>query len=67
MLLITSWSPWGNDLVGVDGILDFDALHSGKHNGEIQFCAFNVSAWMETIYARAATISPFVASAYQDC
>ena len=44
MLLITSWSPWGNDLVGVDGILDFDALHSGKHNGEIQLCAFDVLA-----------------------
>jgi hypothetical protein len=28
----------------VDGILDFDALHSGKHNGEIQPCAFDVLA-----------------------
>jgi ATP-dependent DNA ligase len=25
----------------VDGISDFDALHSGKHNDEVQLCAFN--------------------------
>jgi hypothetical protein len=25
----------------VDGISDFDALHSGKHNDEVQLCAFD--------------------------
>jgi bifunctional non-homologous end joining protein LigD len=28
----------------VDGISDFDALHSGKHNDEVQLCAFDVLA-----------------------
>jgi len=28
----------------LDGIPDFNALHSGKHNGEVQFCAFDVLA-----------------------
>jgi bifunctional non-homologous end joining protein LigD len=27
-------------ILGVDGISDFDALHSGKHNDEVQLCAF---------------------------
>jgi hypothetical protein len=27
---------------GVDGYSDFNALHSGKHNAEVQFCAFDV-------------------------
>jgi ATP-dependent DNA ligase len=26
----------------LDGIADFNALHSGKHNAEVQFCAFDV-------------------------
>jgi hypothetical protein len=26
-------------ILGVDGILDFDALHSGRHNAEVQLCA----------------------------
>jgi len=26
----------------LDGIPDFNALHSGKHNTEVQFCAFDV-------------------------
>jgi bifunctional non-homologous end joining protein LigD len=29
---------------GVDGIADFNALHSGKQNGEVQLCAFDVLA-----------------------
>jgi hypothetical protein len=29
---------------GIDGIADFDALHSGKQNGEVQLCAFDVLA-----------------------
>ena len=29
---------------GVDGIADFNALHSGKQNDEVQFCAFDVLA-----------------------
>jgi ATP-dependent DNA ligase len=28
--------------LGVDGISDFDALHSGKHNEEVQLCAFDI-------------------------
>jgi bifunctional non-homologous end joining protein LigD len=27
-----------------DGVSDFDALHSGKHPGEVQLCAFDVLA-----------------------
>jgi bifunctional non-homologous end joining protein LigD len=29
-------------ILGVNGISDFDALHSGKHNEEVQLCAFDV-------------------------
>jgi bifunctional non-homologous end joining protein LigD len=29
---------------GVDGISDFNALHSGKHSEEVQLCAFDVLA-----------------------
>ena len=29
---------------GVDGISDFNALHSGKHNEEVQLCVFDVLA-----------------------
>jgi ATP-dependent DNA ligase len=29
-------------VLGVDGISDFDALHSGKHNDEVQLYAFDV-------------------------
>src|SRR5277367_2531426 len=28
----------------VDGVSDFDALHSGKHNAEVQFYAFDMLA-----------------------
>jgi bifunctional non-homologous end joining protein LigD len=28
----------------LDGMPDFNALHSGKHNAEVQFCAFDVLA-----------------------
>jgi bifunctional non-homologous end joining protein LigD len=31
-------------ILGVDGVSDFDALHSGKHNDEVQFYAFDVLA-----------------------
>jgi ATP-dependent DNA ligase len=31
-------------ILGVDGISDFDALHSGKHSDEVQLCAFDVLA-----------------------
>ena len=31
-------------LLGVDGISDFDGLHSGKHNDEVQFYAFDMLA-----------------------
>ena len=31
-------------VLGVDGISDFKALHSGRHNEEVQLCAFDVLA-----------------------
>jgi ATP-dependent DNA ligase len=31
-------------ILGVDGISDFDALHFGRHNDEVQLCAFDVLA-----------------------
>jgi bifunctional non-homologous end joining protein LigD len=27
-----------------DGMPDFDALHPGRHNAEVQFCAFDILA-----------------------
>jgi len=29
-------------ILGVDGISDFNALHSRKHDDEVQFCAFDI-------------------------
>lgn len=29
-------------VLGVDGISDFNALHSRKHDAEVQFCAFDI-------------------------
>ena len=29
-------------ILGVDGVSDFNALHSGKCNDEVQFCAFDI-------------------------
>jgi bifunctional non-homologous end joining protein LigD len=31
-------------ILGVDGVADFDAQHSGKHNDEVQLYAFGVLA-----------------------
>jgi ATP-dependent DNA ligase len=31
-------------ILGVDGISDFNALHSGKYNEEVQLCAFDLLA-----------------------
>ena len=31
-------------ILGVDGYSDWNALHSGKHNDEVQLCAFDVLA-----------------------
>src|ERR1700741_324564 len=31
-------------ILGVDGISDFNALHSGTHNEEVQLCAFDLLA-----------------------
>ena len=31
-------------ILGLDGISDFNALHSGKHNDEVQLYAFDVLA-----------------------
>jgi bifunctional non-homologous end joining protein LigD len=31
-------------ILGIDGIADFNALHSGKQNAEVQLCAFDVLA-----------------------
>ena len=32
----------GAVVLGVDGVSDFDALHSRKHDDEVQFCAFDI-------------------------
>ena len=29
-------------VLGVDGVSDFNALHSRKHDDEVQFCAFDI-------------------------
>jgi bifunctional non-homologous end joining protein LigD len=29
-------------ILGVDGVSDFNALHSGRHNEEVQLCAFDI-------------------------
>jgi len=31
-------------ILGVNGVSDFNALHSGKQNDQVQFCAFDVLA-----------------------
>jgi hypothetical protein len=31
-------------ILGVDGYSDFNALHAGRHNEEVQLCAFDVLA-----------------------
>jgi bifunctional non-homologous end joining protein LigD len=31
-------------ILGVDGVSDFNALHSGQQNEEVQLCAFDVLA-----------------------
>ncbi len=31
-------------ILGVNGISDFNALHSRKHDDEVQFCAFDILA-----------------------
>src|SRR4051794_10715544 len=31
-------------VLGVDGISDFNALHSRRHDEEVQFCAFDILA-----------------------
>jgi hypothetical protein len=31
-------------VLGVDGVADFNALHSGRQNDQVQFCAFDVLA-----------------------
>lgn len=32
-------------ILGLDGVSDFNALHSGRRNGEVQLCAFDVLAF----------------------
>ena len=31
-------------ILGVDGVSDFNALHSNKHNDQVQLCVFDVMA-----------------------
>ena len=31
-------------VLGADGVSDFNALHSGRYNAEVQLCAFDVLA-----------------------
>ena len=40
-------------ILGVDGISDFNGLHSGKHNDEVQLYAFDVLASEGDDYRRA--------------
>ena len=40
-------------ILGVDGISDFNALHSGQHNEEVQLCAFDILAEGDDDAARA--------------
>jgi bifunctional non-homologous end joining protein LigD len=44
-------------VLGVDGYSDFDALHSGKHNDEVQLCAFDVPAMDGDDLARPAAVN----------
>jgi len=32
----------GGRVIGVDGVSDFNTLHSSKHNEKVQLCAFDV-------------------------
>jgi hypothetical protein len=41
-LIFASRRPRGFFVLGVDGVADFDALHSRKHDDEVQFCAFDI-------------------------
>jgi hypothetical protein len=36
-------------ILGVDGYSDWNALHSGKHNEEVQLCALMCWPWTATI------------------
>src|SRR5690349_520423 len=47
-------------ILGVDGYSDFNALHSGKHNEEVQLCAFDILAMDgdDQGQSRAATRTP---------
>ncbi|MBR1156095.1 hypothetical protein [Bradyrhizobium sp. JYMT SZCCT0428] len=45
-------------LLGVDGISDFDGLHSRKHNDEVQFYAFDM-LWCEWSEKNSGQISNF--------
>ena len=38
-------------ILGLDGISDFNALHSGKHNDEVQLYAFDNLQWTAMICA----------------
>jgi hypothetical protein len=38
-------------VLGVDGVFDFNGLHSRKHEDEVQFCAFDILVEAVTICA----------------
>ncbi|WP_367401039.1 hypothetical protein [Bradyrhizobium sp. WYCCWR 12677] len=44
-------------VLGVDGISDFDALHSRKHDHEVQFCAFDILAESARQFCRQAGVA----------
>jgi hypothetical protein len=46
-------------VIGVDGVSDFNALHSGKHNEKVQLCAFDVLALDGDDYLDALPRAPY--------
>ena len=49
----------GGRVIGVDGVSDFNALHSGKHNEKVQLCAFDVLALDGDDYLDALPRAPY--------
>jgi bifunctional non-homologous end joining protein LigD len=43
--------------LGVDGVADFNALHSGRHNAEVQLYTFDILALDGDVPARPAAIA----------
>jgi bifunctional non-homologous end joining protein LigD len=48
-------------MASVDGYSDWNALHSGKHNDEVQLCAFDVLAMICGICPQSANLARLLA------